>query len=99
MSTVCQPGDRLGPVTGSWTGEYVLVDALNSAAVVPLCQVPALRASTGSTSTASSSPACGHLAPSVSQKPSQLAISAVSLGSAGKSMSASMTADEYRPGL
>jgi hypothetical protein len=53
----------LGPVTGSWTGENPLVDALNSAEVVPLCQVTALAALTGSTSTASSSPACGHCAP------------------------------------
>src|ERR1700761_2694576 len=99
MSTTCQPGLTLGPVIGSRTGEKVLVDALNSSAVVPLCQVTALVASTGSTSTASSSPACGHCAPFVSQNPHQLAISPLCAGSAGKSMSASITAEEYRPGL
>src|ERR1700722_19956603 len=99
MSTVCQPGVRLAPSTGSLTGEKPLVDAVNGADVVPLCQVTALVASTGSTSTPSSSPSTGQAGPLVIQNVVQLAMVPGLPGSAGKSSSASITLDEYAPGL
>src|ERR1700761_7357783 len=99
MSTVCQPGDRSGPSTGSWIGAKPLVDALNRSDELPLCQVTAFDPLTGCTSTASSSPSAGQWAPLVSQNPVQLAMTSELPGSAGKYMSASTTPDETVPGL
>src|ERR1700743_3155738 len=95
MSTVCQPGVRSGPSLGNLAAKKSSVEALNSFPLEPPCQATALTPVTGSASTASSSPSCGQADPLVIQNDVQSAIVPDEPGRAGKSLSASITADEH----
>src|ERR1700722_1450069 len=99
MSTMCQPGVTSAPLAGSVTLWKPSVEATNTDEEFgPLCQETPLFPVSGEASTASSSPSTGQVAWLVSQNDVQLAMVVGFPGSAGKSMSASITADEKGPG-
>src|SRR6478672_2247887 len=100
MSTTCQPGVRLGPCTGRLpSGAKPSVDTDFGESSVPQWYATAFFPVAGSASTASISPSLGQVAWLVSHTDVQSAMVPGWPGSAGKSMSASMTPEENLPGL